>query len=84
MYAGALIKKPKDAPQIVKPAKDSKKKVKIEEEGSVSCNSSDDEENTIIIKPGALKTLTFDADSDVSGSSEEAKAPEIENISDNK
>ena len=73
MYAGALIKKPKNAEVQPAPAPAKKKKA-IASEGSVSCGSSSDGDNIIIIKAGALRTLTFDKNSDVSDSDEEKEA----------
>jgi len=73
MYAGALIKKPKNA-AIVAPQVAKKKATKASE-GSVSCGSSDDGDNTIIIKAGALRQLEFDKNSDISDSDDEAAGP---------
>ena len=69
MYAGALIKKPKDAPVVPQVIK--KKETKASE-GSVSCGSSDDGDNTIIIKAGALRNLEFEKNSDISLSDDDA------------
>jgi hypothetical protein len=73
MYAGALIKKPKDAPVVPQVIK---KKVTKTSEGTVSCGSSDDGDNTIIIKAGALRNLEFEKNSDISLSEDEAAEPE--------
>jgi len=70
MYAGALIKKPVGS--IVAPQETKKKSKVRDSEGSVSCGSSDDDDNIIIIKPGTLRTLTFENDSDISNSDEDA------------
>ena len=75
MYAGALIKKPKNAEVVSAPAPAKKKKA-VASEGSVSCGSSSDGDNIIIIKAGALRTLTFDKNSDISDSDEEKEASE--------
>ena len=78
MYAGALIKKPKNAATTV--PQNTKKKVTKASEGSVSCGSSDDGDNIIIIKAGALRKLEFDKNSDISDSDDEAAGPaEVEN-----
>jgi len=70
MYAGALIKKPPNAivaPQVIQ----KKNRNTITSEGSVSCGSSDDGDNIIIIKAGALRKLEFEKNSDISNSDDD-------------